>query len=49
MNFAEYQKSVEYQKSKGRNVSKLCPKLSNMSINTGLDLKTRLVCEKKSA
>ena len=40
---------VEYQKWKGTYVNKRWQKLSNMSINTGLDLKTRLVWEKKSA
>ena len=39
----EDQKSGEYQKSKGKDVNKLYQKLSNMSINTGLVLKTRLV------
>ena len=43
----EDQKSGEYQKSKGKDVNKLYQKLSNMSINTGLVLKTRLVWEKK--
>ena len=33
--------------SKGKNVNKLWQKLSNMSINIGLDLKARLVWEKK--
>ena len=37
----ENRKSVEYQKSKGKNVNKLWQKLSNTSINT------RLVWEKK--
>ena len=43
----EDQKSGEYQKSKGKDVNKLYQKLSNMSINTGLVLKTRLVWAKK--
>ena len=34
MNFVEYQKSVKYQKRKGKNVNKPWQKLSNMSINT---------------
>ena len=38
---------VEYQKSKGTYVNKLWQELSHMSINTGLDLKTRLVWETK--
>ena len=41
MNFVEYQQSVQYQKSKGKNVNKLWQKLSNMSINS------RVVLEKK--
>ena len=49
MNFVEYQKSVVYQKSKDKKCEKLCQKLSNMSINNGLDLKTTLVWEKKKA
>ena len=47
MNFVEYQKSVVYQKSKDKKCKKLCQKLSNTSINNGLDLKTTLVWEKK--
>ena len=43
----EDQKSGKYQKSKGKDVNKLYQKLSNMSINTGLVLKTRLVWAKK--
>ena len=31
VNFVEYQKSLEYQKSKGKNVNKLLQKLCNMS------------------
>ena len=42
MNFVEYQTFVEYQKLKSKNVNKLWQKLSIMSINTGLDIKTRL-------
>ena len=30
-------------KSKGKTINKLCQKLSNMSINTGLNLKTKFV------
>ena len=41
MNFVKYQQSVEYQKSKGKNVNRLWQKLSNMSINS------RVVLEKK--
>ena len=41
MNFVEYKKLVEYQKSKNKNVNKLWQKRSNMSINN------RLVSEKK--
>ena len=47
MNLAEYQKFVEYQKSKGKNANKVWQKLSYMSINIVLDLKARLVWEKK--
>ena len=43
MNLAEYQKIVEYQKSKGKNANKVWQKLSFMSINIVLDLKARLV------
>ena len=41
--------SVEYQWSRGKSVNKLWEKLSNMSINTGLDIKPRFVWEKKKA
>ena len=34
MNFVEYQQSLEYEKSKGKNVNKLWQKLSKMSVNT---------------
>ena len=34
-------------KIKWQNVNKLCQKISNISINTGLDLKTRFLWEKK--
>ena len=40
-------KAVEHQWSKGRNINKLWERLSNMLINTGLDLKTRFVSEKR--
>ena len=33
--------AIEYWQSKGKSVNKLGQKLSNISINTGLDLKTR--------
>ena len=36
MNSVEHPKYVQYQKSKGKNVNKLWPELSNMSINTRL-------------
>ena len=32
---------MKYKQSKGKNVYRLWQKLSNTSINTGLDLKTR--------
>ena len=41
MNFVEYQQSVEYQKSKGKNVNKLRQKLSNMLINSRVVLEKR--------
>ena len=47
MNLAEYQKFVEYQKSKDKNANKVWQKLSYMSINIVLDLKARLAWEKK--
>ena len=41
MNFVEYQQTVEYQKSKGKNVNKMWQKLSNMSINSRVVLEKR--------
>ena len=40
-------KFEECQSSKGKNINKLWQKLSNISINTGLDLKIRFVWKKK--